>query len=129
LGTRDEKYSFDAPSGWLPFWRIFKKGKNIRSTSSGNVENYTKIPGDKRRVYDISITEEMIDDDKHAKFIIDRSDTETVKRKINFGKYTTYDYGIYSKTPIMSQTVKEEEDLRIIWIKWDMTEMKILSYS
>ena len=59
----------------------------------------------------------MIDDDKHAKFIIDRSDTETVKRKINFGKYTTYDYGIYSKTPIMSQTVKEEEDLRIIWIK------------
>jgi len=52
-----------------------------------NAGNYTRIPGDKRRMYDKSVTEEMIDDDKHKKFIIDR---ETVKRKINFGKYTSY---------------------------------------
>jgi len=72
------------------FEEYLKKVK-ISEVPPGDINNYTKIPGDKRRVYDISVTEEMIDDDKHAKFIIDRSVTETVKRKINFGKYTTYE--------------------------------------
>jgi len=69
----------------------YLKKVRISEIPAGTLGSYTKIPGDKRRVYDTSVTEEMIDDDKHAKFILDRSVTEIVKRKINFGKYTAYE--------------------------------------
>jgi hypothetical protein len=69
----------------------YLKKIRISEISKEDIGNYTRIPGDKRRIYDISVTEDMIDDDKHAKFIIDRSVSESVKRKINFGKYTSFE--------------------------------------
>jgi len=68
----------------------YLKKIRILEISNVDIENYSKIPGNKRRIYK-SVKEDMIDDDKHAKFIIDRSVSESVKRKIKFGKYASFE--------------------------------------
>jgi len=86
-----------------------------------DLDKYTPILGNSKYVYSLEVTNEMIKDDKDAKYIIQNSVSEKVKREVLFRGRTTYE--IWKVLEISYSISKEEKKVQL------KNKLKILKYN
>jgi len=69
---------------------IIKKVKLV-SIPIGDRSKYKRVRGSTRFVYDLNVTDEMLNDEAHAKYILSNSVSDQIKEEINFSAYTCFE--------------------------------------
>jgi len=110
---------------------IIKKVKLV-SIPIGDRSKYKRVRGSTRFVYDLNVTDEMLNDEAHAKYILSNSVSDQIKEEINFSAYTCFEIWNILKESYRKSREERIEDIKekIENKKYDMEDdFAIFPYS